>query len=148
MILRSLWCLGDWWPVISRVTFDVMMDFGQLCTHGQCFGPFYWLFLHCQLSDTCCWYLTGFPSMHCRRTARPIKGWWHAYCGVPKRLIIDLSQITRWQIHEVSLSSRQLIPTSAVFAMATIGWVLATTRRRISGISMFEHWLFGHTNAD
>ena len=53
------------------------------------------------------------PSMHCRPLAnsRPMAS--KSWCT--HQLIIDLSQITRRQLHDVSLSSRQLIQTSAVF---------------------------------
>ena len=64
---------------------------------------------------------------------------------VTHRLIVDLSKIT---LEDISLSSRQLIPTSAVFSMATICWVPTATCRCISGISVFDHQFFGNTNAN
>ena len=66
------------------------------------------------------------PSMHCRLSAnsRPMAS------KLTNRLIVDLSQITRRQLHDVSLRSRQPIQTSAVFPWQQIGRAPATTRRR------------------
>ena len=55
----------------------------------------------------------------------------HDVINCTHRLTIDLSQTTRRQLHDVSLSSRQLIQTSAVFSVATIG----RARQQHAGVS-------------
>ena len=90
-------------------------------------------------------YLAGLLSMHFRRSAAFRLMACISWCT--QRLIVDLSQIIRRLFHDISLSSRQLIPTYTVFSAETIGRATAT-RRPISSISTFDHQLFNHTHAD
>ena len=104
------------------------------------------LFLRRQLLETCSWHLAWLPSMHCRcpASSRPMA----CISWCTHRLTVDLSQITRRLLHAVSLGSWRLIPTSAVSSVATIGRAPPRTRRRIGGLSTFDHRLFDNTNAD
>ena len=117
------------------------MDFIQLWTHRQCFGPFFRLFLHCQLSTICRWHLARLPSLHCRRLANSLSMINKSCCT--HRLIVDVSQTTSQQLHGILFSIQQPTQTSAMFSVATIDLALATTCQCIRGISTFDHWLFG-----
>ena len=97
----------------------------------------FWTFLRRKLSATCRRHLAGLLSMHNRRLAIFRSMAYISWCT--SRIIVEFSQITCRLFHDVSLSSRLLIPTSAVFSVATIGRAPAITRRRISGISTLYH---------
>ena len=88
--------------------------------------------------------------LRCTAGARSNPGRWNVYRGVPIDLLIDFTQMAGWLtislLHYESLSAGNSFRHRQSFP-----WQQSAGRRQqhagvISGISMFEHCLFGHVS--